>query len=454
MLCKSASSPTKSLDEFQGTLDLTFGHMEHLMQLYKILSQRYDVVCTNPPYMRDSSMNGILSDFVKSKYSSGKADLFACFIERCRTIVKTSGYYSMITMHSWMFLSSFDEIREHLKNDITTNMAHLGARAFDEISGEVVQTTAFVNVKANIPDYLSTYIRLVREKGEKEKEHGYFIEDNKYFAKKNAFNVIPGSPIAYWWNDSILRCFDSQECVFGNPMKGIQTGKGEKFIRFWFEVSLTKTGFDLSKYDDIEKSHKKWFPLTSGGLQRRWYGNYENVANLEHNGLDIRSLKNNNYRLKNPDYYFLEGLTWTEVTTKAFSCRYLPSNILFGNGGPVSFFNSDLYFLLGLLNSKVASEFFSVLAPTMNYGPDQVRNIPYKHIDSEEIRNLVKENIQVSKTDWDSFETSWDFKEHPFIRSVATIKEAYEQWEQECNDRRAKLKANEEAIICPCLTLH
>ncbi len=459
-----------AIDSFEGKIGFDRSHLEHFMQLYKILSQRYDVVCTNPPYMRDSSMNGLLSDFVKTKYSSGKADLFACFIERCRNIVKTSGYYSMITMHSWMFLSSFDEIREHLKSDFTINMAHLGARAFDEISGEVVQTTAFVNANNNIPNYLGTYIRLVREKGEREKEHGYFIEDNKYFAQKNAFNVIPGSPIAYWWNDSILRCFDSQECVFGNPMKGIQTGKGEKFIRFWFEVSLTKTGFDLSKYDDIEKSQKKWFPLTSGGLQRKWYGNYENVANLEHNGLDIRSLKNNNYRLKNPDYYFLEGLTWTEVTTKAFSCRYLPNNILFGNGGPVSFFNSDLYFLLALLNSKVASEFFSVLAPTMNYGPDQVRNIPYKHIDSEDIRNLVKENIQASKEDWDSFETSWDFKEHPFVKwskalwdctaIAATMSHYYGKpievscplelcfllWQGECNERFNKLKANEEEL--------
>ena len=285
-----------------------------------------------------------------------------------------------------------------------------------------------------------------------------------YITNADNFSKIPGSPVAYWWNNSILDCFKGNECKFGQPMKGIQTGKGEKFIRVWYEVSKAKIGFGLSKYDDIIISRKKWFPLTSGGQKRRWYGNFENVVNLENNGAAIRNLPKNNFRLKNPDYYFCEGLTWTEVTTLSFSCRYLPKDILFGNGGPVSFFNDDLFYLIGLLNSKVVTEFFSVLAPTMNYGPDQVRNIPYIYTNQEEVANLVEENISLSKADWDSFETSWDFLKHPFMkyipasveeRKVATqdseylqspVQYSFTEWMLESEDRFNKLKSNEEEL--------
>ena len=437
--------------------------LKPFVQSAQALAQKYDVVCTNPPYL-NGGFSSKLDVFIKKYYPDTKSDLFAVFIEKCGIFAKTNGYYAMITQHAWMFLSSYEKLRKKLQYSTTVNMAHLGARAFDEISGEIVQTTAFVNKNQHIKNYLGTYARLIDGKNENEKSTMFLSGSYNYITNADNFSKIPGSPVAYWWNNSILDCFKGNECKFGQPMKGIQTGKGEKFIRVWYEVSKAKIGFGLSKYDDIIISRKKWFPLTSGGQKRRWYGNFENVVNLENNGAAIRNLPKNNFRLKNPDYYFCEGLTWTEVTTLSFSCRYLPKDILFGNGGPVSFFNDDLFYLIGLLNSKVVTEFFSVLAPTMNYGPDQVRNIPYIYTNQEEVANLVEENISLSKADWDSFETSWDFLKHPFMkyipasveeRKVATqdseylqspVQYSFTEWMLESEDRFNKLKSNEEEL--------
>lgn len=407
----------EALDDFSGVIDMDFSTTERMMTIYKALTQKYDVVCTNPPYMGGSGMNSDLSDFVKMYYPDSKSDLFAVFIERCGELAKANGFYAMITQHAFMFLSSYERLREKLLHKTTVNMAHLGARAFDEIGGEVVQTTAFVNYNSHIKDYKGTYARLVDIVGENEKKEKFLSGECLYTAKQENFSKIPGAPVAYWWNEAVLSCFENGEKNFGNPMKGIQTGNGERFIRFWFEVSKERTGFNLSSHDELVVSAKKWFPLTSGGTLRKWYGNFENVVNLENDGKDIRDTHLNNFRLKDPQYYFLEGLTWTEVTTKTFSCRFLPKNILFGNGGPVSFNNKELFYLIGLLNSKVSNEFFSVLAPTMNYGPDQVRNIPYKFSSTRlpDVNEFVNQNISFSKTDWDSFETSWDFKKHPLI---------------------------------------
>lgn len=242
------------------------------------------------------------------------------------------------------------------------------------------------------------------------------MERIMYLTRSCNFFKIPGNPIAYWWSNNLLDCFSSNNYIGGNPMKGIQTGNGDKYLRFWFEVSNLNTGYNLKNYYDIRKTKQKWFPITSGGVYRKWYGNFELIVNLENDGYDIKSSGLNNYRLKDPKYYFQEGLTWTEVTTKPFNCRYLPSTILFGNGGPVIFeLSNELFFTIGLLNSIVAREIFTVLAPTMNFGPDQVRNMPLKKEQEAVVEKIVENNIFNSKIDWDSFETSWDFKKHPLI---------------------------------------
>lgn len=427
-----------------------------LVKVAQAMSQKYDVVVTNPPYMAVSNATTKVQEYIKSNFYDSKSDLFAVFIEQCNKMLKYNRYQAMITQHSWMFLSSYETLRKKLLTSTIVNMVHLGARGFEEIGGEVVQTTAFVLQSLKNLDYLGVYCRLTEPTTQCGKEKMFLKSENRYMSAQRNYIKVPGSPIAYWWNNNIYNCFKHKQFIPGNPMKGIQTGKGEKYLRFWFEVSLLKTGFNVLNHDDMICSGLKWFPLTSGGQSRKWYGNYEMVVNLENNGWDIRSTGLKNFRLKDPLYYFLEGLTWTEVTTKPFTCRYLPPHILFGNGGPVTFqLGNKLNYTMGLLNSVVSKEMFSVLAPTMNYGPDQVRNIPFKYIDNDICSKLVEKNINICKIDWDSFETSWEFKEHPLVelkqrgsmnRWNDTIELAYRNWEISTNERFTQLKSNEEEL--------
>lgn len=393
--------------------------IEKLYQIVKqaeMLHQKYDVTVTNPPYMAVSAAGPKLNSYIVKNFPDSKTDMFAVFIERCGQMLKKNGFQAMITMHSWMFLASFEQLRNKIQRQTILNMIHLGARAFEEIGGEVVQTTAFTIMKATLSKHKGTYARLIAPTTQNGKEEMFLRKENIYKAIQDSFEKIPGTPTAYWWGNSIYGCFSEGKFIPGNPMKGVQTGNGEKYLRFWYEVSLKKTGLNMHSHQEMSTSGLKWFPLTSGGLSRRWYGNFDMVVNLENDGADIRATGLKNFRLKDPKYYFLEGLTWTEVTTKPFTCRYLPSNVLFGNGGPVTFqLNDNLLYTIGLLNSVVAKELFTVLAPTMNYGPDQVRNIPYKVGNKENVETIVKENIDISKTEWDAFENSWDFKKHPLI---------------------------------------
>lgn len=461
------------LEEMKGEIsifkDVAVAQIGALLDVAFALAQKYDVVVTNPPYLVLSNAGEKISSYVINNYPDSKADLFAVFIEKCNSLLRKSGIQSMITMHSWMFLASFEQLRAKIQRQAIINMLHLGARAFEEIGGEVVQTTTFTILKANISNFRGTYARLTTPTSQNGKEEMFLRKENIYNAIQDNFKKIPGTPTAYWWSNSIYDCFNDEKFIPGNPMKGIQTGKGEKYLRLWYEVNFKKIGLTLQNHQEIISSRLKWFPLTSGGLSRRWYGNFEMVVNLENDGADIRATGLKNFRLKDPQYYFLEGLTWTEVTTKPFTCRYLPQNILFGNGGPVAFqLGNNLFYTIGLLNSVVAKELFSVLAPTMNYGPDQVRNIPFKLGRQEKCEKVVKENISISQSDWDSFETSWDFKMHPLIpygiKGVWDADEmqnesdysklpqrlylsaCYEAWEEQCNNRFAQLKANEEEL--------
>ena len=224
------------------------------------------------------------------------------------------------------------------------------------------------------------------------------------------------------------------------------TGDNNTYLRLWHEVNIGKIGFELYSHAEMIDSSMKWFPVTSGGEKRRWYGNFDTIVNLENDGADIKA-NVKNYRLRDSQYYMLEAITWTEISSSIFTCRYVPKGILFGNGGPVSFFfNKKLMYHLALLNSKVAMEILGYLAPTINYGPEQINRIPIVYSNEDEVNQLTKWNILLSQTDWDSFETSWDFQHHPLLRKVPTIAEAFDQWQAECDDRFNQLKANEEEL--------
>ena len=407
-----------------------------------LLAQKYHVVVTNPPYMAVSNGNGPLQDYVKKNFPDSKADLFAVFIERCGQLAGKNGYQAMITQHAWMFLSSFEKLRAKLQTVDTVNMAHLGARAFEEIGGEVVQTTSFVLRKSHIKDYKGTYCRLIEPTTQQGKEEMFLAGENCYIAQQANFSKIPGAPVAYWVSARILSCFsqiqlsDSTKCC-----KGLDSGDNSRFLRLWFEISIRKIEFSSETGKDIV-----WCPHNKGGSYRRWYGNFEYVLWWKDDGKDIKS--HPAARPQSLQYSFRPGFTWSNISSGNFSARYVKGNMTFDSTGPMGFPNSDkyIYTQIGFLNSTICQSVLKILEPTMHYSVGSIQKIPFNPFENNTITQLVKECITLSQIDWDSFETSWDFKRHPLVWGVSTVAEAFAAWETECNDRFTRLKANEEEL--------
>lgn len=447
----------EALDSFDGTLDLSFTQMEHLMNLYKILSHRYDVVCTNPPYMAISNATAKLSDYINTYFIGGKTDLFSAFIEKCLVYVANNGYVSMITMQSWMFLTSFERIREKILNYELFTMAHLGARGFDEISGEVVQTTAFVISKNQLNgEYIGSYLRLVNGNSEAEKQSDFFVKENTYHSCGKNFHSIPQKLFAYWVGKNTIRCFDNDYISKAiTTREGMATADNDRFLKMWFEVVSQRITFDCGTIQDSIDKRVKWIPYNKGGATRKWYGNNDYVVDWSNDGSGIKNnkeektgrIRSHNY---NAEYSFREGLTWSAISSDDLAVRYCQRGFLFDSKGAKAFVHNGYskYWILGFLNSKVSMQFLQFIAPTLDFKVGDIASLPYIYDESKlsDIERLVKDNISISQQDWDSFETSWDFKKHPFIREVGTIKEAYEQWAKECEERFNKLKSNEEEL--------
>ena len=403
-----------AFSDFMPTLGLNMRQFDMMMKIYKILSQKYDVVCTNPPYMGGSGMNAKLSEFVKSKFPDSKSDLFACFIEKCGQLAKPHGFYAMITQHAFMFLSSYENLRKKLMQKTTVNMAHLGARAFDEIGGEVVQTTAFV-MTGHIKDYKGTYARLVDTVGENEKRDLFLSGDKRFAAKQENFSKIPGMPVAYWVSEAVNRCFEKglKFDEFASPKQGIKTADKDRFLRFWHEINYERSSIFDSNID-------KWFPCNKGGAFRKWYGNNEYVVNWENDEYEICNFKDENGKMKsrpqNLPYMLKEGLTYTNISSSTFGVRYSPPGFIYDAAGSLIYVeNKKMYYALGLLASNIVLVFTRILSPTMSFEVGQIASIPVYYKPNSTIDSLVKENIELSKKDWDSFETSWDFEGHPLV---------------------------------------
>lgn len=403
-----------AFSDFMPTFGLNMRQFDMMMKIYTILGQKYDVVCTNPPYMGGSGMNAKLSEFVKSKFPDSKSDLFACFIEKCGQLAKPHGFYAMITQHAFMFLSSYENLRKKLMQKTTVNMAHLGARAFDEIGGEVVQTTAFV-MTGHIKDYKGTYARLVDTVGENEKRDLFLSGDKRFAAKQENFSKIPGSPVAYWVSEAVNRCFEKglKFDEFASPKQGIKTADKDRFLRFWHEINYERSSIFDSNID-------KWFPCNKGGAFRKWYGNNEYVVNWENDGYEICNFKDENGKMKsrpqNLPYMLKEGLTYTNISSSTFGVRYSPPGFIYDAAGSLIYVeNKKMYYALGLLASNIVLVFTRILSPTMSFEVGQIASIPVYYKPNSTIDSLVKENIELSKKDWDSFETSWDFEGHPLV---------------------------------------
>ena len=445
-----------------------------LVQAAEALAQKYDVVVTNPPYMSVSNGGAKLVKYVQKNYEEGKADFFAVFIQRCLRMTKMKGYAALITQHAWMFLGSFEKLRTYLSGYNITSMAHLGAKAFEEISGEVVQTTSFVINNSHLADYKGVYARLVSGMSQTEKEEIFLSEKERYSAKEENYEKIPGKPIAYWTSKEMLAAFDNKILYdVARPRQGMATTNNDLFLRFWHEIPFGKMGIGCTSQENALETHKKWFPVTKGGSFRRWYGNFDYVVNYENSGKTICDYIDNtpgvrvksNGRVINRDLYFHEGMTWSTIASGPFGMRYVPSGFIFETKGSMCFTSKELLpYLLGLYNTPVIQCFLQMVSPTLDYHEGPLGKTPVIIKPNEKIEQLVEKNINLSRNDWDSFETSWDFQRHPLLQyavftpqmvakeeangylTMNGIADAYRHWEQVCNERFSQLKANEEEL--------
>lgn len=394
-----------------------------LVEQARMLVQKYDVVVTNPPYMGSSGMNARLSDYVKKYYPDSKSDLFAVFIERCAQMDKRGGYQAMITQHAWMFLSSFEKLRNHIVDaQEISSLVHLGLGTFEDLNSKVVQSVAFVLRNNYTRGYTGIYDRLFETSGlyeDNAKKARWLCEGtHRYYAKQDNFSKIPGSPVAYWVSNKFREIYKDAELFesIADIKSGVMSGDDARFIRFWHEVAFPKFDCSCKNVAECVEHKTKWFPVTRGGQYRKWYGNIEEVINLYNGGYEIAFENQKNHRLRDSRYYFREGITWSMITSYKLSVRYVPQGILFGNGGPTCFFSDDAKFYLSVLNSKVAEYIIGVVNPTLNTVISDICGIPIRGYERKnEIDSYTETCISFSKSDWDSFETSWDFKRHPLV---------------------------------------
>ena len=414
-----------------------------LIQVAEALAQKYSVTCTNPPYMGSSGMSAKLSDFVKKNYPDSKSDLFAVFIERCGQMAQKNGYRAMITQHAWMFLSSYEKLRGKLLATDIVDMAHLGARAFEEIGGEVVQTTSFVMRKSHIADYKGTYCRLIEPTSQQGKEDMFLVGDNRYAADQTNFSKIPGSPVAYWLNSKIIDSYKSS--LVGDVAfikKGMFTGANDLFFRLWFEPEFKSIEFGVKEKAMISKGH--YVPMNSGGAYRRWYGNRLNIIKFDQQHYDMITANKGH---RNPQFYFQKTAAWTKITTGSFSLRISEEGFVNNDASMAVYEGKEcLELLLALLNSNVAQYFLRLVNESLNYTTGNVASIPYLLSgECKNIESIAKVNVEKSKTDWDSYENSWDFQRHPMLNR-GKLADAYTAWKSDCESRFLQLKANEEEL--------
>lgn len=450
----------KRLREVEDEDNLIFGDyrkviLDYLLALVKqgeIMSRKYEVCVTNPPYMGKNGMGNYLSTYIKKRHPNNKSDLFSVFIEKGFDFTKYRGFNCMVTMQSWMFLESFLWLRKKILNEKTIyNLVHMG----NMVMGIAFGTSATVFRNLYIEKFRGTFCKVtVNDLTEFGYPKSFPIKNELFYqVTMNKVKDIPNYPLAYWISDNVNSLFKTQDTVgmHGETKKGVLTGNDARFVRLWFEVSEGRIGFNLFNYDDMLNKNRKWIPSTSGGAFRKWYGNFENVINMENDSYEIRYCNDNNFRLRDNSYYFREAITWSEVSSKGFSCRYVPNGILFGNSGPVLFLKRDILYYLGILNSNITKMILKFLSPTMTFGPEQIKKIPIIVDRRIETESIVKENIMIEKEEWDDYEISWEFKAHPLLKSLDKgqqykLSSIFNIWETECEENFNQLKSNEEEL--------
>ena len=462
----------EGLEDFEGLFTA--------MRLLLALTDKYAAIAMNPPYMGSGNMNAELTKYVKDNYEDEKSDLFAVFMKVAEDRLLPNAKYGMINMHSWMFISSYEKLRNHIVDDLQIdNMLHLGPRTFDELGGEVVQNTAYVITNAR-PALKGYYFRLVDFAPSDLKKQNFInccrhIRVSGDISKKEInlspycfntsqsnFKKIPGSPIGYWISDAAINNLDKLKPLshYAIGRVGLITGDSKRFIREWSEVSYESIGFQIKSNAESISSGKKWFPIHNGGVLRKWYGNLTSVVNWQNDGYEMKNdnflgsrCKSHNY---NGELAFKESFSWNTISSDKFTCRYAEEGFMFDTAGPfgqiIAGRGMNIFSVMGILNSKIASLYLALVNPTINFPPGCVLSLPVNtRIAEESIQNLVKTCISISKLDWDAHETSWDFKENELVRVFkegkakdlqATVSAYKEEWEKKFK----QLHDNEEEL--------
>ncbi len=427
--------------DFSGEVFLAPIHKK-ILKLIKqadYLSTKYQVVVTNPPYL-NKGMEEKLKQFLDKEYKEYKTDLFSAFVVRCSGFGLKKAIIGMMSPNVWMYLSSYEKLRYWLiENRTLTNLVELPLAGF---TGATVQICAYNFINYPFRDYESNFIRLVEFKGSEIEMAEYTKQaildpgyDWVYKAKTSDFSKIPGSPIAYWVSDKIRDIFSSSKPLaeIASPKQGLATADNDRFLRLWFETSHDRIGFGMKNREEARQSVKKWFPYNKGGEFRKWYGNQEFVVNWENDGEEIRNFTFDNGKqrsvVRNPDYYFRESVSWSKISSGSLAMRFFPNGFLFDVAGCSMFVESQdmLYQILGVMNSNIVRELLKAISPTINYEVGHISNIPYISSQHYPICG-IKTMIKLSKQDWNSYETSWNFKSLPLLDwkyKVFSINESY-----------------------------
>ena len=458
------------VEEVRGDISLfremIWNDIEPLIRISEIMSRKYDVVVTNPPYMNNSGMTAKLSSYLSKRYPNTKSDLSTVFMEKTLNMCRSSGYMAMINIPVWMFITSYTKLREViLSKRSIISMLHLGRGVFGSDFG----TTSFVICNTKLKGYLAKYYKLYLRQGEvdsvEEKERMFFERVGEYISAQDAFSAIPDSPIAYWASERLLEDFRNGKLVgeYAQPRQGMSTCDVNRFTKLWYEVSI----LDTNLFDKFHIS--KWVRYNKGGSFRKWYGNKEYVVYWGNDGTVLLS---NGALLRNREVYFKPFLAWTKISSAGTGFRKFENYYLFDGAGGSLFFTTNRFsenYLLGMLNSKVNTLVLNLISPTLNFNENHIGSIPILEISEQttlrSIDSLVNEAVELSRHEWDSFETSWDFTHHPLVPLARDCQEQetsqfrssrvekfgriawhYEKWVQECENRFAQLKANEEEL--------
>ena len=434
-------------DELDINIEEDLELIESLIRQHITLVNQYETVVTNPPYMGGKGFSPKLKTYVEKNYKDTKSDLFAVFIERCNEFTKKNCYTSMITMQSWMFLSSFENLRKNIieKTEIKT-LNHLGTRAFSEIGGEVVSTVAWISQKKS-PKNDGTYLRLVDYNNADLKEEEFFNKANYFQAKQKDFEKIPGSPIAYWVSDKIREIFEKNQKLgeIADLKNGFTTGNNDLFLRLWNEVSFIKIGYNMKNSQEALESKKKWFPYNKGGNFKKWYGNQEYLINWENEGNSIKGY--GHLVARSLKYMFLPNISWSKIGSSTISFRYYPLGFMFDVAGLSMFLQKEIsyFYIIGFLNSKISHRILAFLSSTLNFEVGHISNIPIIKKENTLVEKLVEENLNISKEEWDSRETSWDFEKISLIDGE-DLKAAFENYCSHWRDNFVQLHKNEEEL--------